>query len=133
MKINRPGSPLSSGAEPLEPTDPQELKQAVNRERFAAALSNLEAQVGAGDDPAAAHPVRAALAEIARHANLASSEGAATAVRESARFMIRLRLREKFRDSEQAESLVEGLAEFVAADPLLNPKLLSILQKLKAA
>lgn len=130
MKINRPGSPLSSGAEPLDPLDPKELQESVRGERFAAALSNLEAQ-SAGGAGGAENPVRAALEEIANTANLSSGEGAATAVRESARHMIRSRLSERFKESEQAEQLIEKLTEFVAADPLLNSKLLGILQKLK--
>ncbi len=130
MKVNRPGSPLSSGAEPLEPLDPKELQSAVRSERFAAALSNLEAQAGA---EGASNPTRAALEEIARGSDLQTGEGAAEAVRESARFMIRSRLHERFRQSEQGEGLVEKLSEFVATDPLLNAKLLGILQRLKAA
>ena len=98
MKVNRPGSPLSSGAEPIEQLDAQELQKALKGERFNAALAQL---------------------------------GAAAAVRESARFMVRSRLGEKFRDTEQASTLVERLSEFVASDPLLHSKLLGILQKVK--
>ena len=132
MKVNRPGSPLSSGAEPLEQLDPQELQKALKSERFNAALAQLEAQAagGAGDTSS---PARAALARIADSSNLSSSEGAAAAVRESARFMVRSRLHEKFRDTEQGATLVERLSEFVASDPLLHSKLLGILQRLKAA
>ncbi|HWS52569.1 MAG TPA: hypothetical protein VN228_00470, partial [Pyrinomonadaceae bacterium] len=71
------------------------------------------------------------LEQIAQGADLQTSEGAATAVRESARLMIRSRLHEKFRQSEQGASLVEKMSEFVASDPLLNSKLLGILQRLK--
>lgn len=130
MKVNRPASPLSSGAEPLEQLDPQELQQAVKDERFAAALSNLEAQAAEGTG-GAANPVRAGLESIAKGAALTDGEGAASAVRESARFMIRSRLHEKFRQSEQGQKVVEKVSEYVTADPLLNAKLLSILRKLK--
>ena len=133
MKVNRPGSPLSSGAEPLEPLDPKDLQSAVKSERFAAALSRLEAQASAGGAAGASSPVRAALEEIARSSDLQTGEGAAAAVRESARFMIRSRLDDRFRESEQGEGLVRELCEFVAADPHLNSKLLNILQRLKAA
>ena len=132
MKVNRPGSPLSGGAEPLEQLDPQELQQALKSERFSAALSRLEAQAAGGSGDAQS-PVRAALADIANSSNLSSNEGAAAAVRESARFMVRSRLHEKFRDSEQGSTLVERLSEFVASDPLLHSKLLGILQKVKTA
>ncbi len=130
MKVNRPGSPLSSGAEPVEPLDAKELQQALKSERFNAALAQLEAQA-AGEASEASSPARAALAQIADTANLSSSEGAAAAVRESARFMVRSRLGERFRDTEQASTLVERLSEFVASDPLLHSKLLGILQKVK--
>ena len=132
MKVNRPGSPLSSGAEPLDPLDAQELQKALKSERFSAALSQLEAQASGGAGGGSA-PTRAALAQIADSANLSSSEGAAAAVRESARFMVRSRLSEKFRDTEQGSTLVERLSEFVASDPLLHSKLLGILQKVKTA
>jgi hypothetical protein len=130
MKVNRPGSPLSSGAEPIEQLDAQELQKALKGERFNAALAQLEAQA-AGGTAETSTPTRAALAQIADSANLSSSEGAATAVRESARFMVRSRLNEKFRDTEQGSTLVERLSEFVASDPLLHSKLLGILQKVK--
>lgn len=132
MKVNRPGSPLSSGAEPLEQLDAQELQKALKSERFNAALAHLEAQAS-GESGGAQSPTRAALSHIADSANLSSSEGAATAVRESARFMVRSRLNEKFRDTEQGSTLVERLSEFVASDPLLHSKLLGILQKVKTA
>lgn len=130
MKVNRPGSPLSSGAEPVEPADAQELQNALKTERFNAALAQLEAQA-AGGKGGASSPVRAALAQIADASNLSSSEGASAAVRESARFMVRSRLNEKFRETEQGSSLVERLSEFVTSDPLLHSKLLGILQKVK--
>jgi hypothetical protein len=132
MKVNRPGSPLSSGAEPLDQLEAQELQKALKSERFNAALAQLEAQA-AGGAGGKSGPVRAALAQIADASNLSSSEGAAAAVRESARFMVRSRLSEKFRDTEQASTLVERLSEFVASDPLLHSKLLGILQKVKTA
>ncbi|HEX8720759.1 MAG TPA: hypothetical protein VF736_09035 [Pyrinomonadaceae bacterium] len=132
MKVNRPGSPLSSGAEPVEPLDAQELQKALKGERFDAALAQLEAQA-AGGTAGASSPTRAALAQIADSANLSSSEGAAAAVRESARFMVRSRLKEKFRDTEQGSTLVERVSEFVASDPLLHSKLLGILHRVKTA
>lgn len=130
MKVNRPGSPLSSGAEPIEQLEAQELQNALKTERFNAALAQLEAQA-AGGPGGKSSPMRAALAQIADASNLSSSEGAATAVRESARFMVRSRLNEKFRESEQGTTLVERLSEFVTSDPLLHSKLLGILHKVK--
>jgi len=55
------------------------------------------------------------------------------AVRESARYMIRSRLSKQYRETEEGERIIEGLSEYVAADPLLKSKLLSILQKVKPA
>ena len=130
MKVNRPGSPLSSGAEPVETPEARELQNALKTERFNAALAQLEAQA-AGATEGTQSPVRAALAQIADASNLSSSEGAAAAVRESARFMVRSRLNEKFRDTEQGSTLVERLSEFAASDPLLRSKLLDILHKVK--
>ncbi|HVF42705.1 MAG TPA: hypothetical protein VM936_06830 [Pyrinomonadaceae bacterium] len=132
MKVNRTGSPLSSGAEPVDAPDAQELQRALEGERFSAVLSQLEAG-GAEGQGGAASAARSALSRIARESNLSTGEGAADAVRESARFMIRSRLHEKFRQSEQGDGLVEKLCEFVASDPLLHSKLLGILQRLKAA
>jgi hypothetical protein len=47
--------------------------------------------------------------------------------------MIRSRLGRQYRESEEGERVIEGLSEYVAADPLLKSKLLSILQKVKPA
>ncbi|MET0623913.1 MAG: hypothetical protein ABW250_13090 [Pyrinomonadaceae bacterium] len=76
------------------------------------------------------NPVRARLEEVANSATLTGVEGAA-AVRESARLMVRTRLQQKFRETEQGTILVERLSEFVAAGPLLHSKLLGILHKVK--
>lgn len=136
MKVNRTGSPLSSGAEPVDSVEAQELQKAVKSEKFAAALSQLEAQAttGAGGGASAtSSATRSMLEEIATGADLATNEGAAMAVRESAKFMIRSRLSKKFGESEQADNLIENLSEYVASDPLLKMKLLTILQRLKAA
>lgn len=135
MKV-KGSSPLSSGAEPLEPLDARQLRKAVEGDRFAAALSQLEGQgatAGAGQPSAAMSATRAALAEIANSSNLASSEGAAAAVRESARYMIRSRLDEKYRDTEQGQRVVKDLGAYVASDPLLKSKLLSILKQIQTA
>lgn len=135
MKIKSPSSPLSSGAEPLDPLSPRDLRKALEGERFANALSQLEAQAGAsgtGQSARAANSTRAALQQIASSSNLATGEGIASAVRESARYIIRSRLSDRFRDTEQGERLEGELSEYVANDPLLKNKLLSILQRIQA-
>ena len=128
MKI-KGGSPLSGGAEQLESLDPRDLRK-VEGDRFAAALSQLEGQ-GAGQTGEAMSATRAALSEIANSSNLASSEGAASAVRESARYMIKSRLGEKYRETEQGQRLVKDLGAYVASEPLLKSKLLSILKQMQ--
>jgi hypothetical protein len=131
MKVKGPTSPLSGGAEALESLNPAEARQrSAIGEKFAAALSQLEAQ-GAGEQSAAGAS-RSALAEIAGGADLGSPEGAASAVRESARYMIRSRLHEDFRDTEQGARMVTELSDYVASDPQIKAKLLSILQRIKA-
>ena len=133
MKINRPGDPLTGSTEPLEPRDLQNL---VKGERFEAVLTELEGQASAGmantvDNSVAMSATRAALAEIASGADLANASQSLSAVRESARYMIRSRLSKQYRKTEEGERIIEGLSEYVASDPLLKSKILSILQKVK--
>ena len=135
MKINRPGDPLTGATEPLDPRDLQNL---VKGERFEAVLSELEGQAGASvpnsvDNSAAMGDTRAALARIASGADLANSGQSLSAVRDSARYMISSRLSKQFRKTEEGERVIEGLSEYVASDPLLKSKILSILQKVKPA
>lgn len=135
MKVNRPGDPLAGSTEPL---DPRDLQNVVKGERFEAVLSELEGQAAstAGntvDNAQAMSSTRAALTSIAKEADLANASQALSAVRESARFMISSRLSEQYRATEEGERLIEGLSEYVASDPLLKSKILSILQKVKTA
>jgi hypothetical protein len=135
MKINRPGDPLTGATEPLDPRDLQNL---VKGERFEAVLSELEGQAGASvpnsvDNSAAMSSTRAALARIASGADLANAGQSLSAVRDSARYMISSRLSKQFRKTEEGERVIEGLSEYVASDPLLKSKILSILQKVKPA
>jgi hypothetical protein len=133
MKINRPGDPLTGSTDPLEPRD---LQNVVKGERFEAVLSELEAQAGTTpgntvDNSTAMSATRAALTRIAQEADLANASQALSAVRESARFMISSRLNDQYRTTDEGERLIEGLSEYVASDPLLKSKILSILQKVK--
>lgn len=132
MKVKGPQSPLGSGG--AEPLDARELRKAV-KGSFAEALSGLEA----GGEPQAAAgaagaggATTAALEEIARHADLTNAEDAGRAVRESARVLVRSRLAPEYRATDEGAELVEGLSEYVAADQLLQTKLLNILKKLQA-
>jgi hypothetical protein len=132
MKINRTGNPLTGGTEPL---DPRDLQNHVKGERFEAVLSELEGQTSSAantvDNAAAMSATRAALAKIASGADLANASQSLSAVRDSARFMISSRLSKQYRKTEEGERVIEGLSEYVASDPLLKSKILSILQKVK--
>jgi len=138
MKIKRPESPIQPSTEALDQDASAELSKVVANE-FADALSQLESSVdsvSAGRD----HPgvsdrhqaVRAALAKIASGVNLSNAAQANAAVLESARYMIKSRLPDKFLESSEGNDLVTGLSDYVAQDPLLKPKLLSILKRIKA-
>ena len=136
MKIKRPDSPFQAGADPLDQQQSSELLKAAKGD-FADALSQLETSV-ASSPAELTVPVsqphsetKAALLEIANRSNLADAGEAANAVRESAEFMIRSRLADKSRDSTQGQKLIASLGEYVATDPLLKPKLLSILKRIK--
>lgn len=133
MKIKRPESPFQSSAEPLEQDAPT-----IAKSDFADALSQIESgiktPVGDEAQQGASKPLeatRAALERIALGANLADPEDANRAVEESAQFMIRSRLGEKYRQSERAEVMVKDLSDRIANDPVLKPKLLAILKRIK--
>ena len=135
MKINRPGDPLTGATEPI---DPRDLQNIVKGERFEAVLSELEGQASASasntiDNSVAMSATRTALARIASGADLANAGQSLAAVRDSARYMIGSRLSKQYRKTEEGERVIEGLSEYVASDPLLKSKILSILQKVKPA
>lgn len=149
VKINNHGAPpgSSSGADSLEPLDPpgsQSTAQTTKRTRFSEMLSesteNQPVEHAASSStvapPAAGSNIvggtRQALEQIARQANLTNPEAAREALRQSAEFMIRARLGTRYQNLEESERLVAELSEFVAADPLLKAKLLTILTKIKA-
>ena len=139
MKINRTPSPFQGSTEPLDPKEAEALGGAGQKEGFVEALSQLEAQLAAGgadnqagDTAASQQVLRTALAAIANQTDLANPIAASTAVRESAQHLIRSRLGDKFRRTDQGKRLVEGLSDYVAATEPFNAKLLSILKRLKA-
>jgi hypothetical protein len=137
MKIKGSESPFQASTEPLDQQQQADLWK-VAKGDFADALSQLETAVDASNPAGRTLPssatyseTKAALREIANRANLSNAEEAANAVRESAEFMVRSRLAEKTRDSTQGQKLVASLGEYVSTDPLLKPKLLSILKRIK--
>jgi hypothetical protein len=138
MKIKRPDSPLQGSPEPLDQQQIEDLSRSA-KGVFAEALSQLESvvdsqKVGQSDTPVSGpqQATKTALLEIAKKANLSNGEAAANAVRESASYMIRSRLTQNSRDSVEGRTLIKSLSEYVANDPLLKPKLLSILKRLKS-
>jgi hypothetical protein len=132
MKIKRPESPFQASPEPLE-SDAQN----VARKEFANTLSQIEAGIIASDGgqpagTAGSEAIRTALEQIANRTDLSNPDKATQAVKQSAGFMIQSRLSQAFKQAEQGQSLVENLSEYIATDPLLKPKLLSILKKIKS-
>lgn len=146
MKVNRPGSPLG-GSDPLEPLDPRDLRAVIKGERFASVLNELDGQTAQGAQQTGSNEAatatsgstgkrqatRGELERIARSVNLNDPEQARTAVRESADLMVRAGLAEEYREHPQAARLVAEIGDFIASDPMLKSRLLSILTKLQSA
>jgi hypothetical protein len=134
MKVNRPGSPFGASTDPVEPLDPREAQGVAKGDRFREILSQLDATAGGGAAGAqdASSATRGALAEVAQDANLSDPEAAEAAVRQSAGKILRLKLDEKYQDTAEGEHLINELADYVAADPFLKSRLISILSQLKA-
>lgn len=121
MKINKSKSPFVGGA---DAPDEKDVAKAIKGGKFAEAFSALEAEAAGGGEPSRA---TVGLTEIAMQYDLSNEENRQTAIEESAEFLVKSRLDEKFRDSEK---LVKDLTGHIAGDPFLKSKLLSILQKL---
>jgi hypothetical protein len=137
LKIKRPDSLFQGSTEPLDPNQTTDASAA--RGEFADALSQVESALDRGGVIAPGGPgggsssaIRQALLSIASRADLSQTEQANKALRESAQFMIRSRLAERYRDSRQSTRLVEGLSDYVINDPFLKRKLLSILKRIKS-
>jgi hypothetical protein len=125
MKINKTkSSPLVGGA---DAPDEKDIVKAVKGEKFAETLSALEAAASESAAPSAA---RTALTAIASQYDLSDENAREQALLESAEFLVKSRLSEKYKE---AGKTVGELSEFVAGDPFLKAKLLSVLQKLSDA
>lgn len=122
MKVNKSKSPFVGGA---DAPDEKDIAKAVKGDKFASALSALESATA---DAGASNAARSTLNEIAAQYDLSNEENRQEAVRESAEFLVKSRLGDDYKKSEKA---VEDLSRFVAEDPFLNAKLLSVLQKLQ--
>jgi hypothetical protein len=134
MSIKKTSSPLSSGAEALEPLSPKdELRRGGKAEKnFEAALAEVAGQLeqtGASGQTGGA--ASSALSQIASASDLNTPEGAMQAVRESARFLVNSRLNDELRDSTQGKKMTDDLSEHIAKDPFMHRKILSILHRLK--
>jgi hypothetical protein len=133
MSVKKTGSPLSSGAESLDPLGgKEEIRGGKVSKNFEAALAEVAGQIEqAGDTGQTDSATKTAFKEIAGNSNLETSDGALTAVRESAGFLVKSRLKEDLRDSEQGQKITDELSEYISKDPYMHRKLLGILQKLK--
>lgn len=122
MKVNKSKSPFVGGA---DAPDEKDIAKAVKGEKFASALSALES---AGDAGGAESATRAGLNEIAVQYDLSNEENRQAAIEESAEFLVKSRLSDDYKTSEK---VVKDLSKYVADDPFLKSKLLSVLQKLR--
>ena len=134
MSVKKTGSPLSSGAESLDPLGGKEELRGGEKvsKNFEAALAEVAGQIEqSGESGATDGATKSAFKEIAGNSNLDTPEGALTAVRESAGFLVKSRLKDDLRDSEQGQKITDDLSEYISRDPYMHRKLLGILQKLK--
>lgn len=138
MEIKRPGSPLDGGAEPTKRSP--DTASDDDRVDFSSALgahlgqlsSDAAGQAGESASGSSAGSLRAALAEIASASDLSDAEGAAAAVRQSARSLVLSALGEAYVATGQHQRAVEEIGEHLVSDPFMKAKLLSILTKLKS-
>lgn len=133
MSVKKTGSPLSSGAESLDPLGgKEEIRGGKVSRNFESALAEVAGQIEQADGAGQADgATKTAFREIAGNSNLDTAEGALTAVRESAGFLVKSRLKEDLRDSDQGQKITDELSEYISKDPYMHRKLLGILQKLK--
>ncbi len=126
MKINKSKSPFVSGS---DAPDEKEIAKAIKGEKFSETLAALAAADASASGETGA--TRATLAQIAVQSNLDNEGEAASALRQTAEILVKSRLSEKFKQSEQSEKVIGELSDFVADDPMLKAKMLSVLKKLR--
>ena len=134
MSVKKTGSPLASGAEPIEQLGRNENVSYAGKvdSGFEAALTDAAADLdSAGGAEAAESMLQAEFRRIAGTTNFDSPEGEAAAIQESAQALVNSRLGEGFRKTSQGRELAERLGKYVAGDPFLHRKLRDILQRLK--
>ncbi len=126
MKVNKPKSPFVSGA---DAPDEKDAAKSVKGEKFAETLAALASNELSPN--AEVNSTRQILAKIARQSDLTNDEELSAALRQSAEVLVKSRLGDKFKQSEQSEKMIDDLSNFVSDDPLLKNKLLSVLKKLR--
>ena len=126
MKVNKPKSPYVGGA---DAPDAKDIAKAVKGEKFADALSALAS--GEPTENVSLNSTREVLAQIALQADLTNDRSLSEALQQSAEVLVKSRLSDKFKQSEQSEKIVKDLSVFVSDDPFFKAKLLSVLQKLR--
>ena len=126
MKINKPKSPYVGGA---DAPDAKDIAKAVKGEKFADALSALAS--GEPTESVSLNSTREVLAQIALQTDLTNDRSLSEALKQSAEVLVKSRLSDKFKQSEQSEKIVKDLSHFVSDDPFFKAKLLSVLQKLR--
>lgn len=134
MSVKKTGSPLTNGAQSLDRLDGKEEVRGGEKvsKNFEAALNEVAGHIEQTGNAVQTDGVtKIAFTEIAGNANLETPEGALTAVRESAGFLVKSRLREDFRNSAEGRKITDELSDYIAKDPYMHRKLLGILQKLK--
>lgn len=121
MKVNKSKLPFVSGT---DASDEKDIAKAVKGEKFAETLSALESATA---DQSVAGATHTGLTAIASQYDLSNEENRQSALQESAEFLVKSRLGDKYKNSEK---IVKDLGKYVADDPFLKSKLLSVLQKL---
>lgn len=121
MKVSKPKSPFVSGT---DTPDEKDIAKAIKGEKFAETLSALESAT-AGN--AASNAARASLTKIVAQYDLSNEENRQSALEESAELLVKSRLSEQYKKSEK---IIKDVGKYVADDPFLKARLLSVLQKL---
>lgn len=121
MKINKSKSPFAGGINPLDEKEPL---QSIKSTKFAEALNALENT----DASSESNATRTAFAEIARQYDLSDENSRDQALQKSSEFLVQTRLSE---EDQKKGTIVADLSRYIAADPQLKNKLLTVLQKLR--
>jgi hypothetical protein len=134
MSVKKTGSPLASGADPIEQLSPKDNLSRADKVdgKFEAALADAAAELDqSGGATAIESKLQAEFRRIAGTSNFDSPEGEAAAIQESAHLLVDSRLSEDFRKTPQGREVAERLSKYVAGDPFLHKKLRDILHQLK--